>query len=187
MPRFNTLYDSLNLDALRQLCVREGVSARYGRGDKFLSEGECCRRLGLIESGYFKYVVETTDGKEAISGFVFGGEFVADFSNSILDLPTQVSVVAGERCVVKEVEIDSVKELCAVNNAELERAIMHAIFRTIYTRFLDLYRMSPKERYEKLTKAHPKLLQDVPLREVASYLQISPIHLSRIRRKMLRQ
>lgn len=84
MPRFNTLYDSLNLDALRQLCVREGVSARYGRGDKFLSDGECCRRLGLIESGYFKYVVETTDGKEAISGFVFGGEFVADFSNSIL-------------------------------------------------------------------------------------------------------
>lgn len=187
MGRFNEFYDKLELGALRRLCIDDGVQVCYDRGAVFLAEGEVCRTVGLIESGYFKYVVKTSDGREAIAGFVFGGEFVADFSNSFFARQAEVSIVAGSRCVVRELEFDAVRRLCELNSCELERVIMHTIFHTIYGRFLNLYRKSPKERYEHLVKAHPALLQDVPLREIASYLQISPIHLSRIRRELLKE
>lgn len=41
-----------------------------------------------------------------------------------------------------------------------------------------------KERYLTLIKEHPELLQNVPLKHIASYLWITPQSLSRIRREM---
>lgn len=42
---------------------------------------------------------------------------------------------------------------------------------------------SPQERYDKLYSEFPKLLDDIPLQYIASYLGIKPETLSRIRRK----
>jgi hypothetical protein len=42
---------------------------------------------------------------------------------------------------------------------------------------------SPKERYDKLCKEFPKIIDDIPLQYIASYLGIKPETLSRIRRK----
>lgn len=41
-----------------------------------------------------------------------------------------------------------------------------------------------KERYLTLIKEHSELLQNVPLKHIASYLWITPQSLSRIRREM---
>ena len=42
---------------------------------------------------------------------------------------------------------------------------------------------SAEERYKFILKHHPILLQTVPLQYLASYLGISPQHLSRLRKK----
>lgn len=47
----------------------------------------------------------------------------------------------------------------------------------------NLFRFTSEERYLQLLKKCPEILQMVPLKEIASYLKITPIHMSRIRHK----
>jgi CRP-like cAMP-binding protein len=49
---------------------------------------------------------------------------------------------------------------------------------------IDLLTLSPEERYKKLLATEPKLLQEVPLHYLASFLGISNRHMSRIRKNI---
>lgn len=59
------------------------------------------------------------------------------------------------------------------------------LFLQTCSRYLDLYRLTPEERYLQLLEQCPGILQSVPLKEIASYRMITPTHMSRIRRKQL--
>ena len=50
--------------------------------------------------------------------------------------------------------------------------------------FLSFIRDTPKQRYQNLIKDKPQILQRVPQRYIASYLGITPVHLSRIRTQL---
>ncbi len=49
---------------------------------------------------------------------------------------------------------------------------------------IDLLALTPEERYQKLLHNEPKLLQEVPLHYLASFLGISTRHMSRIRKNI---
>lgn len=51
-------------------------------------------------------------------------------------------------------------------------------------RHLDYILLTPEERYLKLINTQPELFQRVKLKEVASYIGISPVSLSRIRARI---
>ena len=53
----------------------------------------------------------------------------------------------------------------------------------VYERLLDLY-CSPEIRYKKLIKRCPELKEAVPLKNIASFLGVTPETISRIRRKL---
>ena len=52
-------------------------------------------------------------------------------------------------------------------------------------RMIDLTTLSAEARYLKLMKNHPTILQNIPLKYIASYLGINPGSLSRIRNNQL--
>ncbi len=62
--------------------------------------------------------------------------------------------------------------------------ISDALFIDIYQRHLEIYRKSPTERYLDLITKYPEIMDIVTLREIASYLLVTPIYLSRIRKKL---
>ncbi|KAI9453492.1 putative transcriptional regulator, Crp/Fnr family [Russula earlei] len=46
-------------------------------------------------------------------------------------------------------------------------------------------RLSPEEKYERLLATRPRLIQQFPLKYIASYLGITPETLSRVRRRII--
>ena len=68
-------------------------------------------------------------------------------------------------------------------NQRIARIAAEQLFFQSYSRYLDLFRFTSEERYLQLLKKCPEILQMVPLKEIASYLKITPIHMSRIRHK----
>lgn len=56
-------------------------------------------------------------------------------------------------------------------------------FYTLYDRHVDLYSKSPQQRYDELLSRDPNLFQLFSLRDIASLLNITPTHLSRLRKK----
>lgn len=69
-------------------------------------------------------------------------------------------------------------------NQRIARIAAEQLFFQSYSRYLDLFRFTSEERYLQLLKKCPEILQMVPLKEIASYLKITPIHMSRIRHKL---
>lgn len=52
-------------------------------------------------------------------------------------------------------------------------------------RTTDLLTLSAEKRYLKLLKEHPKIIQNVPIQYIATYIGIKPESLSRIRKKII--
>ena len=68
---------------------------------------------------------------------------------------------------------------------EARQELSKRIIRQTYDRLINLYKKSPKERYLYLIKSCPEILQQITLKELASYLKITPTYLSRIRKSLL--
>ena len=71
------------------------------------------------------------------------------------------------------------------SDEELYRVIAEssiALFDTTYNRYIDLYIKSAKERYDELIEKHKDIFSIFSLKDIASFLNITPTHLSRLRK-----
>lgn len=186
MAQFNHYLDVLDLSEVRALCMSRGELMEYARDEAFLRIGEVSEYLGFVESGYFKYVVRTADEVERVVGLSFEDDYVGDINSALAGSPTEVSVVAGQRSRVWTVGMGDFIELVSEKGMGYAMGIEVSLFRTLYIRYLDMYRLTPMERYVKILTMYPDILQRVPLRELASFLCITPVHLSRLRKSIVR-
>ena len=62
------------------------------------------------------------------------------------------------------------------------RLIAENLFTQTYSRFLDHYRYDARERYERLLARCPLIVQQLSLRDIASFLNVTPKTISQIRR-----
>ncbi len=183
---FNTYINHINPDFWRDLCVSEGQLRHYKRGEEFLRIGEVSKYIGYIKQGTLKYVAFSAAGKEHVVGLEFEGEFVADFPQCLYDTPSRVSIVAVSPC---DIYCFPTKEVARRMQTDLmlKEVIMHsteALFSTVYTRYLSMYCKTPQERFDELVEKHPDMFAIFPLKDIASYLNITPTHLSRLRRNV---
>ena len=181
---FNTYIDGINADFWRELCLKKGELLTFNRGDAFVSVGEVARYLGYIKSGTLKYVALSDDGEEHVVGLEFGGEFVADFPFSLYGIPARVSIIAETTCEIYCLETSIVAEMVQAK-PEMSKIVMHAteaIFSTVYDRYVALYTKTPQQRYLELINSHPDIFALFSLKDIASFLNITPTHLSRLRK-----
>lgn len=167
------------------LCEKYGEKRSFRRNDEFLRAGENCTEIGLVTEGYFRYEVCAASGERRITGFAFVNEYVTDFYKATCGSECITSIVAGRASSAMVVPAARLMELACRDEDFIQRVIK-VLYEILYERYIDLYRYTPAERYERLARQYPKLLQLLPLCEIASFLQVTLVHLSRIRRKMLR-
>lgn len=183
---FNSYIDCPAIDFWRELCLREGTPVHFDRGEYFFREGEVARYIGLILSGTLKYVAYGEDGNEHVLGLEFTGEFVADFPFSLRGIRARTSVVTCSPCEILCVPTTLVREMLKTD-PETARIVLDstvAVFGTVYDRYKELYALSPQQRYNNLISKHPNLFSLFPLRDIASFLNITPTHLSRLRKNI---
>lgn len=181
---FNTYYDNIDSDFWRTLCVENGELRHYDKGELFAEEGSVAKYLGFIKSGALKYVVIASDGSEKVVGLEFEGEFVADFPFSIYGQKSRVSIVAVSPCDIYCVSARKIGMLMK-NDEKIYRSIAEAnlaLFDTTYSRYIDLYTKSAQERYTELVYKHEDIFAIFSLKDIASFLNITPTHLSRLRK-----
>lgn len=68
--------------------------------------------------------------------------------------------------------------------SQIVEATTREIFYTLYDRHIDLYSKSPQQRYDELLRRDPNLFQLFSLKDIASLLNITPTHLSRLRKNI---
>ena len=186
MISFNTYTEGLDLSELKAYFVNRGQLAQYAKGDYFIKAGEVSRYIAYVECGYFNYKVNNfSEGKDFITGFAFEGEFVGDYPNCLSGETSEVAIVAGTTCKVYQL---AGEELCKLLDSDdmrdLKQAISDHLFSQVYTQYLDTYRMTTRERYKRLLLRCPEIVQSINLKDIASYLKVTPTTISNIRREI---
>ncbi len=181
---FNTYIDHIEPDFWRELCVKKGKLRHYERGEEFAKVGEVARYIGYIKSGTLKYVAFSVDGTEHIVGMEFAGEFVSDFPFSLSGIEARVSIVPVTPCDIYCYPVhEMVKRMREdANVKDIVMRSSEAVFSTVYDRYMALYCKTPQQRYDELASRHPDLFTLFSLKDIASFLNITPTHLSRLRK-----
>lgn len=179
--RYSTMTHD-ELDILESIIVPQ----KYAKGEMILKEGEICRQFlyidkGLVRQFYFKH------GKEVTEHLGQEHTIVMCIESLFKEEPTKLQVEALEPTTVY-----------ALPKAELERVAMHNVnIQILYRKILeesliisqihaDLVRFeTAQDRYKKLCKLCPQVVLRAPLVYIASYLQMTPETLSRVRASTL--
>lgn len=179
---FNSYRSQVNLAGLIELCESEGKPVIYEKGEYLLHLGDVERHISLVKSGYCRYVCLKSDGSEAVVGLAMTGEFVTDFNNGVRRLPSMVSLIASVRTEVLQLPIGYALDKLSRTEPDFLYKASDALFRMCYARLLDLYILSPVERYRKFADSYPDIASTIKAKELASYLKISHQHLLRIKK-----
>lgn len=181
---FNTYLEGIDSEFWSRLCREEGQLRTYSKGEEFISVDKVGKYIGLIKTGSVKYIAYTADYDEKIVGLETVDGFAASWPFCLHGIPSLVSIIANSDLEIYCLSAAKINEL-ANNNLQLERQIAQAteqVFYTAYQRLISFYTQSPKDRYDALVEKCPRVFEIFDLKDIASYLNITPQHLSRLRR-----
>lgn len=182
---FNRHIEGIDLDFWHDLIESRGELITLNKGDTVCNYGKPTNKVGYVKSGYLIY---TIDGYNRIGGFTFPGALFGDYPNCLHNLPARFDIIAGRKSEVWLMDATILASLYD-ENPEINRhghQFAEAAFNSLIDRYCSFLAGSPSDRYKALVAQHPQLEQDVPQKEIAEYLQITPTHLSRIRKELLR-
>ena len=99
MAQLNDFMTRIDLSVLNDYVAANGKSVVYAKGERIVQQGQLCRYVGVVKSGYFKYVALNSKGQEVVTGFSFEGEVVTDYVQGFLyDQPFSNLHCRGMRC-----------------------------------------------------------------------------------------
>lgn len=156
------------------------------KGALWVEQGKRCLQVGFILSGKFRFYYTDESGNEITCYFTGPGEFLTSFTSFLTNAPAKENIQALEDTLLRVITKDALEELSdRVSKMHVFRRInAENLFLVIEKRVIMLQSQSAYERYEKMLKENPEILLSVPLHYTASFLGITPQHLSRIRKEL---
>lgn len=186
MDKFNKYLKHTDFNWIKEMCIKKGELTRYSRNEYFTKTGQITPYIGYVKQGTFRYrCFNPAEQKEYSTGFAFEKEFVADYPACMYQVPSQISIQA---ITPSEVYLCNAQDILQAFNGEkvLSQARINTeqILFCVYENYLDLYKKTPEERYKDIVDRCPEVLQVLTLKELASYLRITPVTMSKIRKKI---
>ncbi len=162
-----------------------GTRRHFAAGEDLLREGEVATQLFFVEKGGLR-LWHNADGDDVTVQFFFAGEAVASFESFYLGEPSLFAITALEATEVVAVAVAAFRAALQQDPQALAAFTDRICHRFIaYTQyFLNLLELTPEQRYLRLQAERPDLLTRVPQYELATYLGITPVSLSRIRQRL---
>lgn len=159
----------------------------FQKNELLVKAGEICRHVYFINKGLVR-IFYLVDGKEIVTGFVDTNNYVSEYAGFLTKSPSGKYLQSLDET---EVQMLSYEGLQSLYNTYprfqiLGRKIAESLFILFDMQIDALTTLSPEDRYKRLIESRSPLLQNVPQYMLASYLGVTPEHLSRIRKKIFR-
>lgn len=179
--RYSTMTHD-ELDMLESILV----PMKYAKGETILNDGDVCRYIywivkGLVRQYYFK------NGKELTEYMAAENTICMSIESLFREAPSHQIIHALEPTVIFALPMKNLEAVAmkSVNIQMLYRKILEESL-IISQHHADMLRFeSAQDRYRRLVKESPQLILRAPLVYIASYLQMTPETLSRVRNSVL--
>ena len=155
------------------------------RGSFFLKENEICNEVAFVKSGILRSYYSSPMANEYTYCFTFPDQFMTGYSSFITGLASVENIQAMtdvELLVLKKNDISYFDE--NINGQKFLRTIAEQQYMDLEKRIFMYQKDTAKERYVSILKNYPQYVQQIPQQYLASFLAITPRHLSRLRKEI---
>ena len=137
----------------------------------------------FINRGIIRVLISDNEGNEHTIHFALENQFITDYSSFIKKEKSIYTLQALEETQVVVLPRSTIDWGYANLKEGQKMGRLIAEFYFIYqdNRIMNRYARTAKERYDSITDVFPNIHNRVPQHMVASYLGISPVHLSRLK------
>jgi CRP-like cAMP-binding protein len=155
----------------------------------FAEQGKICDKVGFIVSGSVRYF-HIKDGQDITGYFSFENEFVSSYKSYLTRQPglTYIQALENTRLITftrNDMEQMLQNPLLAYKMERFGRLIAEHYLCCYEDRIASFITQSPEERYLQLLQTGKDILQRMPQHYIANFLGITPVSLSRIRKRLI--
>lgn len=190
MPALQTLYQHplLTAEDLEKIFGAH-KKITFNKGDFLLKKGEVANAYFCLENGLIRSYVYDYNGNDITTGFIGENEIAIDVVSLFHRIPTVEYFQALTDCECYAIDLETFQVLYHSIKGlnEWGRAWMSESLFQLKQRTISMITDSASARYVKLQSDHPQILQQSPLKFIASYLGITDTSLSRIRKELVKE
>jgi CRP-like cAMP-binding protein len=159
--------------------------ADFGKGDLLVNQGHGAMEQFFILDGILKRVVSDPKGKEMILRFAAETDMDTSYAAWRLRTPMPYSIVAVTKARVAKLSMQQwagfIERHMEVK-ARFEYEVM-SLMSEVMAHTITLHLLDAPGRLSRFKRKHPELLARIPKKELASYLNLTPETLSRLKQK----
>lgn len=158
----------------------------FKKGEIILKEGGIANDYMIIESGLMRSYVYDYDGNDVTTNFFINDEIVIEVSSLFQRIPTKEYIETLTDCTCYKIDFNTFQDLFH----EIEyfrdwgRAWLSQSLFDFKQRSVSIIKDSATDRYLHLVKSKPQIIQQAPLKHIASFLGVTDTSLSRIRKNI---
>jgi CRP-like cAMP-binding protein len=172
-----------------KLIIPKYKEVTFHKNDYLLQQGQVEKKYWFIETGFVRSYIIDTEGNEITFNLYASGDVVIDYPSIFFFAPTRENIQALTDCICWEIGFEDFQEM--FNNIssfrEQQRGLLVGSYFALKEHSISLIADEAKERYLKLLKTKPHIIQNVTLKHIATFLGVTDTSLSRIRKEIAHQ
>jgi CRP-like cAMP-binding protein len=153
----------------------------------FLKLNEIENHISFVESGVVRlFIPKENPEKEITFGFSFKDQFISAYDSFLTRKPSAYELQALTETTLLSITYDDLQEVyqkTQIGNL-IGRLTAERLFLIKSKREQNLLNLPAEELYMKLFKERPKLIKEIPLKYISSYIGVTAQALSRIRKRI---
>jgi len=174
---------------LNEYASQNGRILEFSKGETVFSQGSREENIYLIQSGLIKAFYTSYEGRETVKSFIVSGEFIGSLKSMHMNEEASFSALCLKD--TKAISLNFNKFLEA-SKKDLELCLEFSkgllfLAQKKELREFEFLNLTPEKRYEAFLRRSPELVNQITQNDIAKYLGITPVALSRIRKRLLNQ
>lgn len=186
-PNYDFLKSKFHVDETTYSILQElGKIKKLKAGESIVEQGSKTGKVALVLTGLMRAYCTLESGKEITKNIFTPLNFIGAFSSLIKNKPSLFCYEALVDSVIFEIDFQEFNYVTKTNIkvSNLYNRIMEEVFTIYELKQLESMALNATERYLKLIERIPNIEKLIPQYQIASYLNISPVQLSRIRKTL---
>ncbi|MBL8384449.1 MAG: Crp/Fnr family transcriptional regulator [Burkholderiales bacterium] len=157
--------------------------SEFAKGAMLVTQGSDEMEQFFILEGILKRVVGNSEGKEMILRLAAETDMDTSYAAWRLQTPTPYSIVALTHCRVARLPMETWVEFIE-DHGEVKKVFEYEVMRLmseVMAHTITLHLLDAPGRLARFERKHAALVERIPKKELAAYLNITPETLSRVK------